>query len=99
MSATIRGELIAAVSEAIEIGEHVPCRAGDVIATAAWTSDLPEDQLEAARACRSCAVARLCRAYIAAHPREWGVYGGITEADRKPAKGRPCGTSKRGAAR
>lgn len=65
-------------------GLRIPCRTGDIAGTSRWTSDHDGAQAQAAAACDPCPALEPCRAYGAAHPREAGVYGGITERDRTP---------------
>lgn len=72
-----------------EHGAAIPCRSGGFAATAAWTSNDPDEQREAALACRGCPALTLCRDYALTYPREAGVLGGLTEQDRKPKVGRP----------
>lgn len=63
----------------------IPCQATDRYAAAAWTSDEIDEQLVAAAACGPCPVWRACGAYGLAHLDEAGVYGGMTETQRRSA--------------
>lgn len=50
-----------------------------------WTSDDPTVQAVAAAICAGCPALDPCRAFGATHPTEAGVYGGLTEHDRRRA--------------
>ena len=54
----------------------VPCRSGQIVPAAYWTSDDPHERELAAEACGVCPAINQCRAYGAKHPKEQGVYGG-----------------------
>lgn len=69
-------------------GAPIPCRSGSVTSTAVWTSDDAADQREAAARCEGCPVIRECLTYGMAHPREKGVWGGLTYEQRKVANRR-----------
>jgi hypothetical protein len=71
-------QLIAATAER----QPVPCRVADIAPIAGWTSEDPREQAIAATACQACPVLEQCRAYGLNHPKESGVYGGITEHER-----------------
>lgn len=77
-------DLIRCVGQA----EYVPCRRGDVLPVAFWTSDDASEQDAAAEVCRACGALATCRAYVTEHPKEWGVYGASTDKDRRQAHGR-----------
>lgn len=56
---------------------------------ACWTADDPAEQAVAARLCQSCPALTACREYGTAFPKEYGVYGGRTDTQRRPRRGRP----------
>lgn len=62
----------------------VPCRVTSE--PELWTSSDAADQEEAAAQCRTCPALDQCRAYGLKHRKEQGVYGGLTEQQRKEAK-------------
>lgn len=55
---------------------EVPCRSGQIVPTAHWTSDDAHERALAAEACGSCPAIGQCRAYGAKYRKEVGVYGG-----------------------
>ena len=57
---------------------------------AGWTSEDVEEQALAARLCLTCPAVEPCRTYGLAYPQEFGVYGAVTEHERRPALGRPA---------
>lgn len=59
---------------------QVPCRAS--LQPAHWVADSAEVQRAAAVECSSCPGFAQCREYGLAHPKESGVYGGLTEQER-----------------
>ncbi len=63
----------------------VPCRNGQEIPHAFWTSDSLSERNRAAKACGPCAALASCAAYGLANPQESGVYGGLTESQRETA--------------
>ena len=64
-------------------------------ARAEWfVSDDLDDQVRAAAECLTCSALTACRAYGLEWPKECGVYGGLTEAQRKPARGRTTTTKE-----
>jgi hypothetical protein len=68
----------------LEDNGHTPvCWQADPRTQAAWTSDDHTEQATAARACQDCPALTACREYGRTFPRERGVYGGVTERDRK----------------
>jgi len=69
-------------------GQPVPCLDIDPHDRHLWTSDDPGEAELAATLCVPCRAARECGEYGRAHPREFGVYGGMTTAERQPRKGR-----------
>lgn len=62
--------------------QPIPCRIGDPPIDA-WTSTTATDQAIAAAACRRCPALIQCRRYGLENPREVGVYGGLTEKERR----------------
>lgn len=70
-------------------GELVPCRTGDVYVTAAWTAELVSEQRVAAAACSPCPAKRECRAFGLTWPDLPGVYGGVTQIERRRAANQP----------
>lgn len=81
------------VDRLVLAGEFVPCRAGNAEDTAAWTSDSPADQRDAARWCHPCPALDTCHVFGRRWPEQAGVYGGLTEQDRRPRRGRPAKTT------
>lgn len=79
-------ELMDAITEREEItGRPVPCRLGDLDATAPWTSPDRDAQDYAAACClAACPALGPCRDYVNRYPREAGVYGGKPEHSRIP---------------
>lgn len=61
-------------------GRAVPCR---VQPDAGWTSDRPDEQAYGARLCERCPALDQCRAYGLAFLKEAGVYGGLTDLERR----------------
>lgn len=82
-------ELMDAITEREEItGRPVPCRLGDLDATAHWTSPDRDAQDYAAACClAACAALGPCRDYVNRYPREAGVYDGKPEHSRVPRQG------------
>lgn len=78
-----RTELLAHLDRLEDAGHPPVCRTVPIPDRFMWTSDDPADQDAAARLCRTCPAVQACRDFIAAHPREHGVYGGSTERDRR----------------
>lgn len=72
----------------------VPCRTGSLATTSRWTDDDRAAQRRAAAACHDCPLFLPCRSHGRAHPREAGVYGGLTYTDRNPGPGRPKTTPR-----
>lgn len=66
--------LLNAIANAADEGRIPPCMRGG----AEWTSDDPDDQHEAALACRFCPVLADCRDYINEFPESAGVWAGQT---------------------
>jgi hypothetical protein len=65
------------------LGQTIPCRDGSPWVTAGWTSEDPGEQLAAARACQPCPALQVCRDYGQRHRSEAGVYGGVTDYQRR----------------
>ena len=54
-----------------------------------WFSDIAAEQARAIRVCNACPVVEQCKEYALTH-REYGVWGGLTEAARRRAqRGKP----------
>ena len=64
-------------------GHHAPCVWQPL---AGWTSEDPGEQRTTAALCGPCDALPVCREYALTHPKESGVYGGLTEAERRPRK-------------
>ena len=56
---------------------------------AGWTAEDVEEQQLAASLCHRCPAVEPCRTYGLAFPLEFGVYGAMTDHDRRPRSGRP----------
>jgi len=69
-----------------QAGRAIPCR---VWPLAGWTSEDVAEQALAARLCPACPAVEPCRTYGLAFPKEQGVYGALTEQERRPRSGRP----------
>jgi hypothetical protein len=67
-------------------GRAIPCRLWQL---AGWTADDVAEQDLAARLCPACPALEPCRDYGLAHPLEPGVYGALTDHERRPHPGRP----------
>lgn len=75
-----RARLADLIAWHVERGRPAPCT---VEPDAGFIAETEEDQAFAARLCRRCAVLADCAGFGAAYPREWGVYGGTTNAHRR----------------
>lgn len=62
--------------------QPVPCQTQDEETRALWTGTASE-QTRAARECLRCPVIAQCRDYGLTHPSEEGVYGNLTQTERK----------------
>ncbi len=71
--------------DALSRRQVVPCRNGQDLSHAFWTSDSLSERNQAAKACGPCPVLAQCAAYGLANPQESGVYGGLTEGQREQA--------------
>ena len=81
-----RVELLAHLAHLADNGRMAPClRWPD----AGWTSEDVEEQQLAASLCHRCPAVEPCRTYGLEFPHEFGVYGAMTDHDRRPALGRP----------
>ncbi|MCB2177570.1 MAG: WhiB family transcriptional regulator [Actinomycetales bacterium] len=80
-----RAELLAYLEQLADNGARVPCREVPVPERGIWTSDDHEAQDLAARLCVGCAGVIACQAYGLAWPKEAGVYGAMTEHERRKA--------------
>lgn len=94
MSAPVptHADLIAELLDVVESGNVPPCVEhyyGD------WVADDAGDQAYTAQLCRWCPALLACRAYGLAHPSELGVYGGLTERERR-ARVSPESLGRRG---
>lgn len=69
--------------------EPIPCRTGDLTATAAWIGDYVDEQRVAAAACSPCPVKAECRVFGLTWREELGVYGGLTQPERRTTNQRP----------
>jgi len=76
-------------------GRPVPCRSVPLALTSAWVDadDDPRSDALAALACAGCAVLDACRTFGDRHPEVRGVYGGRSDAQRRPRRGRPRKTA------
>ena len=83
-----RTDLLAYLADLRASGRAVPCQQVDPSDRGLWTSDDPEERAFAARLCTGCSGVRACAEYGRAHPREHGVYGGLTTTDRAPHRRR-----------
>lgn len=76
------------LADLIEATAHrqvVPCFNGTGLPRGHWTSDSLAERNKAATACGPCPVLTQCRQYGIDHPKETGVYGGLTEGERAQA--------------
>ncbi|NTW41869.1 MAG: hypothetical protein HGA44_18640 [Cellulomonadaceae bacterium] len=87
-----RAELLAFLGGLRECGRRVPCMDVPPAESACFTSVDESEQAMAARLCVGCAGATTCGLYGAKYPSEFGVYGGATNNERQPKRGRPRGT-------
>ncbi len=60
----------------------VPCFNGLGLPHGYWTSESKAERDEAAKDCGACPVVTQCRQYGIDHPKELGVYGGLSERER-----------------
>ena len=90
-----RRVLLAELDRHTNAGRVIPCR---VWPLAGWTSEDVEEQALAARLCPACPASGSCGEYGIAFPHEFGVYGAMTDHDRRPRLGRPKTNAKEVAA-
>lgn len=74
------GELLAHLVRLADDGFFATCL---LYPDAGFTSDEPSEQRIATRSCRRCPALAPCRAYGLENPGESGVYGGLTERERR----------------
>lgn len=89
-----RAALVERLIELRETGRRVPCIEATPAVQALWTSEDGEDQERAAQMCVRCAAATSCGQYGTTYPKEFGVYGGATDSERRPKRGRPTKTKE-----
>jgi hypothetical protein len=77
-----RTTLLFAIGDAINAGDTIPCQEQPFY----FTSESSDHQHVAARWCGDCPVLKVCRKYGKEHPREYGVYGGLTDHQRSGVK-------------
>jgi len=83
--AEARAALLDFLEHLADVGHPAPCRSVPVPERVAWTSDQPAEQRLAATLCQRCPAVTACGEYGRAFPREAGVYGALTESDRRKA--------------
>lgn len=93
-----RERLLWFLADLRDSGRRVPCMEPERIDVSGFTSEDEAQQQYAARLCVGCAGATTCGQYGAAYPKEFGVYGGATNSERQPRRGRPAKSSKGAAA-
>ena len=81
-----RAALLAHLAHLADNGRMAPCLRWP---GAGWTSEDVEEQRLAASMCRRCPAVELCRTYGLAYPQEFGVYGAVTDHERRPRSGQP----------
>lgn len=74
---TLTGDLLRLHAAVDAAGIPLPCTFDP-----RWISEDTAELHDAARHCAGCPVLDPCRAFGLAHPRELGVYGGLTGAQR-----------------
>lgn len=89
-----RERLLTFLADLRESGRRIPCMDGSVPDVDGFTSEDEVRQQFAARLCVGCAGATTCGQYGARFPKEFGVYGGATNSERQPRRGRPTKSSK-----
>ncbi len=87
-----RAELLAMAADQLDRRRPVPC-VGATDRTG-WTSDDVDAQRLAAAMCAPCSVIAMCRAFGQHWPHESGVYGAVTDDERRPRRGRPRTTER-----
>lgn len=93
-----RQRFLAFMADLQHAGRRIPCQDGSITDISGFTSDDEQEQQRAARLCVVCAGATTCGQYGARYPKEFSVYGGATNSERHPRRGRPAKTSSKGAA-
>ncbi len=63
--------------------QPIPCRDGYIEPSRTWTSEKSAERDAAAEACGDCPALTQCRDYGITHPEESGVYGGLTDIQRR----------------
>jgi len=79
-----RRVLLAELDRHTNAGRVIPCRVWQL---AGWTSEDVEEQQLAASLCHRCPALEPCRTYGLAFPLEHGVYGSMTDHERRPRLG------------
>ena len=82
--AAARRALLDVLDAHTNAGGAIPCR---VWPLAGWTAEDVEEQQLAASLCHRCPAVELCRTYGLAFPLEHGVYGSMTDHERRPRLG------------
>lgn len=62
--------------------QPIPCRTG-IVPASMWTGDSDAEQALAAAECSRCPALVQCRRYGLTHVKESGVYGGLSESERR----------------
>ncbi|WP_127129697.1 WhiB family transcriptional regulator [Georgenia sp. SYP-B2076] len=88
-----QARFVAHLRQVLAAGMRIPCVFWSELESG-WTSDLPTEQERAAALCRGCPALDACADYGRRHPAERGVYGGVTERQRRRrgarAESHPC---------
>lgn len=93
-----RERLLIFLVELRDSGRRIPCMDNERVDVSGFTSEDEDQQRFAARLCVGCAGATTCGQYGVRFPKEFGVYGGATNSERQPRRGRPAKSSSKGAA-
>jgi hypothetical protein len=75
------GSLLDHLTQARKDGQAVPCQ--ETTDPRPWTSDNAAEAGRAIHACYVCDMVAECRAYGVAYPKETGIIGGLTPAERR----------------
>jgi hypothetical protein len=78
-----------------ELTRHAQDHDASCVDSLLWISEAPTDQENAAWQCRRCPLLDECRTYGLAYSQEAGVYGGLTEQQRKRRTSRLTATKIR----